>query len=664
MNDKAISRMLGYLSTDYESSFMANDFKAVILKQLGQPFPYREFSNLISEMTEKKKRDLLILLNLKLKVPANKPFPDIGLLQLVRTRMNKTEQKFKVIQGIMISIIDIFGEEIGKLSDQEYLAAEEEKKKDYGPWHYYWSLRLFPLISQAVEDRRAVLETELADPPKREKEIISNVIPINVNKKNKENSLVTRERELRQEAQRETETLKKQVRTQAKSLQRLMQENNRFLDEQTEREQRFSETQEAFENQCKKTVVLEREKNELAVLNKKQMKSISLLEERESSLRVQFEKEKALLQEVIHRDESVSELASRFIMALNKEVDSYFERLRNSNTSREQQGALRKQICGSLQLIDSLELNYFKPEAVPVIHSYNEEPQAAMQLEEIPKATNEYQDPQEKRFLGTFYRKDHGGYIVLENNEVFNITESLVNSIGLEHEAEVECEPQLRQDNSLQYNIRLLLQGDDTYAPINQYMGYVEFGDHFTYYCVDINNSNNRYPLHEKDFDIQQPRDGDPCLFNVAAVNGEYARLSRLYKRSTDGEAGREQLLKGNSLNSKPKNYKSAPEAFLKGCKIVIVGGLAKWFESVVKETGAELIHENGDRPERVHPELRKANAMFMLLTATSHRATWSCIDIAKENHVPHFTIQGSKSNLRTLLWENRENICRNMVAH
>jgi hypothetical protein len=54
---------------------------------------------------------------------------------------------------------------------------------------------------------------------------------------------------------------------------------------------------------------------------------------------------------------------------------------------------------------------------------------------------------------------------------------------------------------------------------------------------------------------------------------------------------------------------------------------------------------------------LRRSDALFMLLTATSHRATWSCIEIAKQHRIPHFVIQGSKSNLRTLLWDNRETI-------
>jgi hypothetical protein len=186
----------------------------------------------------------------------------------------------------------------------------------------------------------------------------------------------------------------------------------------------------------------------------------------------------------------------------------------------------------------------------------------------------------------------------------------------------------------------------------------VELGNHFTYYCVDVSNHDNRFPLHEKDLVIQKPHDGTPCLFNVA-TDGEFARLSKLYMRTGTGETNKEQVIKEKTVNATKnrKSERSEQETFLEGCSIVIVGGQEKWFESVVKETGAELYHENGDNPERVHAKLRRANALFMLLTATSHDATWSCVEIAKERQIPHFTIQGSKSNLRKQLWDNRHKI-------
>ncbi|MEI4927282.1 hypothetical protein Q8G50_32710, partial [Klebsiella pneumoniae] len=72
----------------------------------------------------------------------------------------------------------------------------------------------------------------------------------------------------------------------------------------------------------------------------------------------------------------------------------------------------------------------------------------------------------------------------------------------------------------------------------------------------------------------------------------------------------------------------------------------------------------NGASPDRIHAKLRRADALFMLLTATSHEAIWSCVDIAKENNIPHFRIEGSKSNLRKLLWENRDRIRKDLVTN
>ena len=254
---------------------------------------------------------------------------------------------------------------------------------------------------------------------------------------------------------------------------------------------------------------------------------------------------------------------------------------------------------------------------------------------------------------GTFYRRDHGGYIVLESEEAFNITESMVTKIGLEHEAEVACRPHMREDGSMGHHITILLQGDDAYAPIRQYMGYVELGSHHNLYCVDLNDPQHRYPIHDKDVEIQQPQDGDPCSFNVA-IGGEYARLSRLYKRAERLPTDDSQETRRSKAAARERSTRRTAEPFLEGCRVVVIGGMSKWFESVVRETGAELVHDSGETPERIHAQLRRAHALFLLLTNNSHNATWSCIEIAKAHDIPHFRIEGSKSNLRQQLWDNR----------
>ncbi|RAU96865.1 hypothetical protein DQG13_20155 [Paenibacillus sp. YN15] len=281
------------------------------------------------------------------------------------------------------------------------------------------------------------------------------------------------------------------------------------------------------------------------------------------------------------------------------------------------------------------------------------EPSSLSELTEAAKEINQTNGV----YTGTFYRRDHGGYIQLENGEVFNITESLVNNHQLEHKAEVQCRPYLQDNGATFYDIELLFQGDDAYAPIRQYVGYVQLGEHYTWYCVDLNDSTCRFPLHRKDIEIQQPEDGMPCTFNVSE-EGEFARLSKVYRQFTkteeEFELARTEMSKARSNSSVPA---AKPSAFLTGCTVAIIGGQRKWFEEVVAESGAVLVHDNGEHTERIAADLRRSQALFLLLTATSHRATWGGIEIAKACGMPHFTIQGSKSNLRKQLWDNRETI-------
>lgn len=81
-----------------------------------------------------------------------------------------------------------------------------------------------------------------------------------------------------------------------------------------------------------------------------------------------------------------------------------------------------------------------------------------------------------------------------------------------------------------------------------------------------------------------------------------------------------------------------------------------KWFEEVVHKTGAELIHDDGKTPHRIYPELSKASVLI-LHYANKHNATWGSVHVAKSNHIPILKISGSKSNLKSLLWENRDQI-------
>ena len=319
--------------------------------------------------------------------------------------------------------------------------------------------------------------------------------------------------------------------------------------------------------------------------------------------------------------------------------------------------SIRSNIRSTVDLLSALDA-YAHPvnEALTLMKTEDRLPEISRPPTEAQPLTTESSEPH--IHTGTFYRREHGGHIQLENGGAFNITESMVNKLGLQHEAEVKCSPIITVYGTARYDVELLLQGDDSFSPIHQYNGYVQLGEHHTYYCVDVNNSEHRYPLHWRDLEIQQPIDGTPCTFNVSE-EGNFARLSRTYKNFLP--RAKEQLANGisnlpfSSKNRLPTSEK--PTSFLNGCTIAIVGGQRKWFEAVVLETGAKLIHENGDRPERLASTLRRANALFLLLTSTSHQATWDGVDFAKSLGIPHYVIQGSKSNLRRLLWENRQQI-------
>ncbi|MCM3273042.1 DUF2325 domain-containing protein [Paenibacillus elgii] len=83
---------------------------------------------------------------------------------------------------------------------------------------------------------------------------------------------------------------------------------------------------------------------------------------------------------------------------------------------------------------------------------------------------------------------------------------------------------------------------------------------------------------------------------------------------------------------------------------ITIVGGERKWYQPVADELGFELIHENGRSPERILSALKRSKAVYMMLEATSHKATWMCKEHAKKYGIPFFRIQGCKSQLKDMI--------------
>lgn len=652
------------------------NFKNSIAKLWAAPFSMKDFTNLVHEMTEAQKRRFQSLLNIKLKAPVNRPFPVDGFLQLVRMRLHKPNEKLHILQSIMLHIIPIYEDDLHK-SDEEFLAMEHDKREQYGAWHYLWALRLYPKPSDRIAERLSELEQTLpppavtaasrtpSEPDQQERQRAADA---------KERQLLAQERERRIKAEQVIDGLNKTARLTEAKLQRMADAQDQLQRANQELEQQRLELLQRIEHERKRIAQLEYEQGQLNAEVKKLQAAIQDLEEREIRTAAAFVREKAALKQQIDLARSPSASADQLIAHLYDEALSLMNMLRQRAWPRQEQAEKRQDMAYMLDLAGRIETLFDPPEAPeaqpdksnPTNHSsrpavedkFTDEAAISLDLEPLAPIHEESPSPsadEKPKRSGTFYRKDHGGYVQLEDGGFFRVTESVVNAIGLEHEAEVECELQRRPDGSTYQHITILFQGDDAFAPMEQYLGYVELGERHTYYCVDIHNPDNRFPLHERDIEIQRPFDGDPCVFNVAA-DGEYARLSKLFSDQAELKNGREEAaLRKRSTPDKRKKASKAVDPFLEGCKVAVIGGQAKWFESVVRETGAEFVHENGEHPERMFAELRKCHALFKLYTATSHEAIWSGVEIAKSNGIPHFMIEGSKSNLRKLLWDNRD---------
>ncbi|MFI2859236.1 hypothetical protein ACH6EH_19255 [Paenibacillus sp. JSM ZJ436] len=703
MKHKLAGRLMSLIPDDMDLD-KAEPFRHVLMRQLAEPFPYRPFQLLLSELTDKQKKFMVDFLNIKIKIPQHQPFPDATFMQLLRMRISKNNEKVKAIRSILPMILPLL-KDADSSQATGHLQAESELVQQYGKWHYYWSLRFFPIEDESIQHRLAELDTEPASPhPQQaitpaasliastceapeaeeaaaasetdpealgaEQTSVSEITASLQSEKGK--ALVAKERELRQKAELEAEKLRKQLRLLEKSHQRTSELYSGLEHRSREQQGRLGALEEALEQEKKKGYALERTKVQLESELRQLNKGLEQQQEREHRLQSQSQEQldelkgkmKLLEQEV--RSRSRPQLSAEQVLQFFQEkAGQYFADVAKVQdpTARV---SLRERISSTMLLMNTIE-TWLQEDMAPADHPATEQAESAPQPDRDPEqaaspVTEETPDPSATQddpapedrapfYSGTFYRRDHGGYIVLEHGETFNITESMVNSIGLEHEAEVQCEPQQREDGTTSYYIRLLLQGDDSLAPVQQFMGYVKLGEHFTYYCVDVNNEELRFPIHEKDVAIQDPQDGDPCLFNVA-VDGRYARLSKLFTAAELPQT--DHAVKARPASRPKMTREEEPERYLEGCTIVIIGGLAKWFESVVAETGAKLVHDTGRSAERVHPHLRRANALFMLLSANSHDATGSCVPIAKECGVPHFKIEGSKSNLRKQLWDHQ----------
>ncbi|ARR10671.1 NmrA family NAD(P)-binding protein [Paenibacillus bovis] len=252
-----------------------------------------------------------------------------------------------------------------------------------------------------------------------------------------------------------------------------------------------------------------------------------------------------------------------------------------------------------------------------------------------------------------FGRMAHGGVLQTEAGAFYRITELMVQQYDLEHEAQVR----IQLDANRIVDIKLLFQGDDTLSPILQLTGTIQLGESYQWYCLSTEDPQQRYPIHYKDIEVLTLTEGIPCFFNIDTSESEfsrYARISRLFTELPEENRPTKNKKKPVANLAKRKNK---PSPFLEGYTVAVVGGMKKWVEQTVTDTGAEFIHDDEKQIKRITAALTKVDAVFLLLTATSHESTWQAIEIVKEAGIPHFRIEGSKSNLRQLLIDNQERI-------
>src|SRR5690606_6864809 len=186
------------------------------------------------------------------------------------------------------------------------------------------------------------------------------------------------------------------------------------------------------------------------------------------------------LQSLANSKQPLEEQLSEITTHMHSKLDMYNRDLLNlmkdEHATYEQRLYYRQQMLNMLQIVESIDKFQHEQQQQNMDNKQpnKEAPIDVEQLftpDELKNVTAA--NKQQNQRYGTFYRRDHGGYIELENGEIFNITESLVQQLELQHEAEVLCTPTAHPGRSNHYTIELLFQGDDSYSPIETYDGFV-----------------------------------------------------------------------------------------------------------------------------------------------------------------------------------------------
>lgn len=720
---KSKARLAGLIDSPEWTKEMEN-YRTLLEREASLPLPGEMLMAYAKELPDKEKLAIALALEFPFAKRELRKWPDMLFVKMLRTALQQSQRDAAIKRRLTYAILVTLTTPIDEsLSMETLLEEHDERIRSSGYWLHYWSFffhqdkaqnnelwlkeikRLESLKSHNAKEplpRSPSSEPsgsmpELMEPDKFEKKL--KLIE----------GLYKKESSARQRLEHELAQKDKLLRMKTKELEQFENELDRLREEVDQSDAKADQAEQARQARERRWKLEQASWLEERNSFMEHMRSLNVqvsqlerkTEQQKKELDMQEKNKTNLRQEIGDMKNqlfSTDLMASKLTESVELEVAEMSQTMTLARASSSRAGSghefavTRARIRKALDLLDALE-HYRQddaeliPGAAPVVAYSNagahadssyDAMQTAKQLPDLPlpnaapdAASRLDTEPSAPALYGTFYRRDHGGYIKLENGETFNITESLVHHHELQHEAELLCTPAGKQQpgKPFIYDLQLLFQGDDAFSPVQQLDGYIEMGDGPLWFCVDMNDSTQRYQVHHKDVEIQKPSHGDPCSFNVFE-GGHIARITKLYrlqgneaKTLADKNVHPAQLDTASQKRSKEKRSAALPKTrmqpFLQNCVITIVGGLRKWFEDVVMESGAELAHDSGDHPERITADLRRSQALFLLISSTSHRATWEGIDIAKAHGIPHFIIQGSKSNLRSLLWENRELILK-----
>ncbi|SDZ35687.1 hypothetical protein SAMN05421736_110138 [Evansella caseinilytica] len=705
MNFKQATKFFGFSGEEIEWDSESSRYQEGIHEVSSFPFQTDEIQKLLKELSEQEKRLLSNRLNFSIMQRTKKQFPDL----LFQKEMNQFLQeckkenyhfKIRLFIALLPVLLPLLEPE-DEYTLERFVAQQSALMEKFGMWHYYWAFVFHPgktmnpvlweQLCQELPDRlksreaaRSGDETNLSFSEKSDRQALRMEEELN-GKITKLEQTIKSERILRQELEEKLAKEKKesnavrgkleQAVSKIEALEEALQtEKITSADNlsQLEQQQKQWRTEQSSWH-MERTALRQQIK-----LSEQQLADVEKTVTKKDDEIRSLNKTVNELRTDIKAKHHLPAVVQEFTFQLYEELEKVTKKLKSRHFQQQLSGVnLRRHAKDILTLVEAVEeyVSKYCPDSpeerttsgnIPVETdvvqtetSGAKEMGTDRQLETGSSATKADQEPEkaEEWYNGTFYRLDHGGYITLENEvDSFRIPESLVYEHDLQHEAEVRCKPLKYENDTTYYKIELLFQGDDSCSDIHQYNGYIQLGEHHTFYCVELNNPGSKFKVHNRDAMIHHLQDGLPCIFNVAE-GSRIARISRIYK-TYDLEKQPSlfaETAAGQKSSRSQKNKKRAkPEKYLTGVQIAVIGGQRKWFENVVTETGADFVHDDGYTPERLHADLRRSDALFLYLKANSHRATWGCIDIAKENKIPHFIIEGSKSNLRQLLWENR----------